>query len=170
MQITDIRLLYDYNYWANARLIVAAKKVTAEQFLADAEFPYGGLRGTLAHIVEAEFGWRVRFQGQGHLAEEIPATAFPDLASLEARWRDEEQSMRAYLAALRDENLEKPVAYPINDGKTRERILWHCLFSVVNHGTQHRSEAAALLTRFGQSPGDIDFTVFLNGVHPPKDT
>jgi hypothetical protein len=27
---------------------------------------------------------------------------------------------------------------------------------------QHRSEAAALLTGYGQSPGEIDFTVFLN--------
>jgi len=40
--------------------------------------------------------------------------------------------------------------------------LWHCLWHVVNHGTQHRSEAAALLTRFNQSPGDLDFTVFMN--------
>ena len=43
----------------------------------------------------------------------------------------------------------------------RDRILWHCLYHVVNHGTQHRSEAAALLTDYGSSPGDLDFTLFL---------
>jgi uncharacterized damage-inducible protein DinB len=41
-------------------------------------------------------------------------------------------------------------------------VLWHCLVHVVNHGTQHRSEAALLLTNDGQSPGDLDFTLFLN--------
>jgi uncharacterized damage-inducible protein DinB len=43
-----------------------------------------------------------------------------------------------------------------------ERPLWHGPSLAVNHGTQHRGEAAALLTDYGQSPGDLDFTLFLN--------
>ncbi len=57
--------------------------------------------------------------------------------------------------------LTRMVRYPIDSGELRERVLWHCLLHVVNHGTQHRSEAAAILTSYGASPGDLDFTVFL---------
>jgi uncharacterized damage-inducible protein DinB len=165
MNIQDILLIYNYNYWANGQILAAAMKVTEEQFLASAEFPYGGLRGTMVHILEAEWGWRVRFQGQG-VAEEMLETEFPTLAALETHWREDEKSMRAYIASLNDEDMTSHVHYPIDNGEIRDRILWHCLVHVVNHGTQHRSEAAALLTHYGQSPGDLDFTVFLNQYKP----
>jgi uncharacterized damage-inducible protein DinB len=70
--------------------------------------------------------------------------------------------MRAYLGSLSDQDLYGLARYLIPSGIVRERVVWHCLVHVVNHGTQHRSEAAALLTSYGQSSGDLDITVFLN--------
>jgi uncharacterized damage-inducible protein DinB len=161
MNIQDILTIYDYNYWANKKILVSSAKVNQEQFGTIATFPYGGLRGTLLHILDTEWGWRALFQNIDS-ATDLKETEFTALAALEARWREEETAMRAYLTSLSDEDMESHLYYTTDTGVERDRILWHCLLHVVNHGTQHRSEAAALLTNYGQSPGDLDFTVFLN--------
>ena len=161
MNIQDIHLIYNYNYWANGKILEASKKVTEEQFLAPAEFSFGGLRGTLVHILDAEFGWRGLFENNSFNGDLNP-DEFPTLNSIEERWREEEQAMRAYLVNLSDGDMESHLRYTTDTGIERDRVLWQCLYHVVNHGTQHRGEAAALLTDFGNSPGDIDFTVFLN--------
>jgi uncharacterized damage-inducible protein DinB len=161
MNLKDIQLIYDYNYWANERIFSAAAGLTPEQFAAPASFPFGGLRGTLVHILDAERNWRTRFEGLPYPGDLVEAE-YPAAADLQARFRDEEKEMRRYLSGLSDAALPGPVTYDIDipPGK-RTRILWQCLYHVVNHGTQHRSEAAALLTDYGHSPGDLDFTSFL---------
>jgi len=161
MDIRDIHLLYEYNYWANQKLLTAGVNVSQEQFIKPASFPYSGLHGTLLHILETEWSWRALFQKIDNASELLPVD-HPDLSTIETRRHAEEIAMRAYLATLRDEDMESHLRYTTDTGIARDRILWHCLLHVVNHGTQHRSEAAALLTDFGASPGDLDFTVFLN--------
>ena len=161
MHLQDILLIYEYNYWANKRILAASANVTQEQFMASASFPYGGLRGTLLHILDTEWGWRCLFETIDS-ASDLNEADFRTLAALEVRWQEEEAAMRAYLKSLSDEDMEDHLRYTTDTGIQRDRILWHCLLHVANHGTQHRSEAAALLTEYGQSPGDLDFTVFLN--------
>ena len=162
----DILLIYEYNYWANRKNLTASAKVSLEQFTAPASFLYGGLQGTLLHILDAEWGWRMFFQNNDWLAPDLNAIDFQDLTVLQDRWVKEEQEMRAYLATLHDEDMNTHRHYTTSEGEPRDRILWHCLLHVANHGTQHRSEAAALLTDLGHSPGDLDFTVFLNEFKP----
>ena len=94
-------------------------------------------------------------------ATELHEDAFPTLAVLRERWIIEQQQMRAYLDTLTEETLNGTIRYVI-PGAMRERVVWHILLDVIIHATQHRSEAAALLTGYGQSPGDFDFTMSLN--------
>lgn len=166
MNKQDILILYDYNYWANKKILASSVNVSQEQFDAPAAFPYGGLRGTLLHILDTEWGWRMLLQYNDLSLPDLDRIDFPNVVAFQERWNQEEQEMRAYLANLRDEDLIVHRHYKTSAGEPRDRILWHCLLHVVNHGTQHRSEAAALLTEYGQSPGDLDFTVFLNEYKP----
>ena len=164
MNIDDVKQLYEYNYWANDQIFRSAQKVTIEQFQATESFPHGGLRGTLRHILNAETSWRSRFEGSAinRLDEKLYST----LESLETRRQEEERAMGSYLDTLSDENLalhygQSEWPEQVRAVRGEESLLWYYLVHVVNHGTQHRSEAAALLTEYGQSPGDLDFVVFL---------
>ena len=87
---------------------------------------------------------------------------FPTFEALEQRWMQEEGLMREYLITLKENDMSGIVRYTTPESEKRERVLWHCLLHVVNHGIHHRSEAAAILTDYAHSPGDLDFTVFLN--------
>lgn len=161
MNKQDIALLYKYNQWANARILNAAANVTDEQFLAPSSFPQGGLRGTLVHALFAEWIWRHRWEGTSP-AERIKPEGFPTFESLRARWADEEKLLILFVENLTDERLNSRFSYTSTQGDPYERILWHTMVHLVNHGTQHRAEAAALLTDSGHSPGDVDFVYFLS--------
>ncbi len=161
MKHADVLTIYDYNYWANQRILDAAARVSQGQFVASGSFPWGGLRGTLAHILDAEYGWRSFFQQHHFPPDELKGEDFASLDDLVERWGKEEALMRDYLDSIDDAALASIVRYTNEEGAMRERLLWHCLYHVANHGTQHRAEAAALLTDLGQSPGDVDFTFFL---------
>jgi uncharacterized damage-inducible protein DinB len=160
MNKSDIVLLYQYNQWANARILNAASRVTHEQFLAPAAFPHGGLRGTLTHVLFAEWIWRTRWEGASP-AFRLKPEDFPTFDSLRARWAEEEKSLMAFVDGLTDERLNREFSYTSTEGKPYKRVLWQAMAHLVNHGTQHRSEAAALLTDYGHSPGDVDLIYFL---------
>ena len=157
----DITLLYKYNQWANAKILNAALQVANDQFLASATFPHGGLRGTLVHTLFAEWIWRHRWEGTSPVIRLKPED-FPSFKALRTRWADEEKLLMAFVDNVTDERLNSHFFYTTTKGEPHERILWQAMVHVVNHGTQHRSEAAALLTDFGHSPGDIDLIYFLS--------
>jgi uncharacterized damage-inducible protein DinB len=161
MNHADISLLYEYNYWANRRILATASHISRTQYISPAPFPRGNLRATLLHILDAEYAWRVLLT-EAHEVNDLAEADYPTLPLLEAFWHEEEARMRAYLAGLNDEQVAGLVRYTNAEGIRRERVIWHCLFQVLNHGTQHRSEAAAMLTDFGQSPGDLDFSFFMS--------
>ncbi len=160
MNTKDIQLLYRYNSWANARILTAASNVTQEQFVAPAEHPHNDLRHALTHTLFAEWLWRNRWMGQSQPVSFL-SEDFPTFKALRSRWTEEEKVLNDFVASLSDEKLNSTFQYKTTKGKAFENILWQVMVHVVNHGTQHRSETAAILTELGHSPGDIDLIVFL---------
>ncbi|HSF05044.1 MAG TPA: DinB family protein [Methylomirabilota bacterium] len=166
MNRDDIGMLYDYNYWANARVLKAAARVNLERLGAPAGLSHGSLRGTLVHTLGTEIVWRMRCQ-EGLSPSALPAESeFPTLDMIQGRWAQEERLMRGYLASLSEGALNAKVQYKTTRGVPFENVVWHLLLHVVNHGTQFRGEAAVALTGYDQSPGDLDMLAFLREGRP----
>jgi uncharacterized damage-inducible protein DinB len=161
MNKQDVLILYKYNQWANAKILNVAANVTEEQYLAPASFPHGGLRGTLVHALFAEWIWRKRWEGTSPTFRLKPDD-FPTFESLRTRWLEEEKQLMDFIDNVTDEKLNNAFNYNSTSGKPYTRILWQAMAHLVNHGTQHRTEAAAILTDVGHSPGDIDLIFFLS--------
>lgn len=160
MNKSDIETLYRYNEWAQRRVLDQAALVSPEQYMAPAPVPMGSLHGTLTHTLAAEVAWRMRWQGDSPAAL-LSQADLPTFEALCDRWSRETRMLHDFVAALTDDALNRTVYYKTTQGQPMENVLWPLMAHVVNHGTQHRSEAAMLLTGYGRSPGNLDLIVFL---------
>lgn len=162
MNKQDVLTLCKYNAWSNAKILDAASNVTQEQFLAPVPFPHKSLQGTLMHALFAEWLWRNRWEGTAPAFDfRFKPEEFPTVDSLRARWVDEEVQLMKFVMDLTEQRLHSKFKYVSIAGTPQERVLWESLAHLVNHGTQHKTEAAAILTGFGRSPGDIDLILYL---------
>lgn len=164
MRKTDIDLLFSYNRWANAKILACCAGLTADELSAPAAVSFGSLLGTLVHILGAESLWRVRLQHGTSPSQMLHITEFPDLASLQNRWQEEEVAMRNFLALLKDAEMERKVRFTRLNGSEEEATAWKALVHVVLHGMQFRAEAAVVLSDLGRSPGDLDFIYYLRDI------
>lgn len=160
MNKTDLQLLLDYTLWANRKLLEAATKLKPEQFAAPHRTTYGSLRGILLHMLGSMMIWRNRCLAGQWVTLPRPED-FPDLALLTARLEQEQAALRQYIETQSDADLQRSIPYTTSKGLAYSDIQWMIFAHVCNHATQHRSEAAELLTEWGCSPGDLDLIVYL---------
>lgn len=166
MRVEEALTLLAYNAAANEQVLQTAEQVPAEAVSAPAPVSHGSLLGTLAHIVAAEWTWRVRAQ-EGVSPAALPSAAdFASLAEVRARLSDEDRAWSAYIGESNGADLDRVVRYRNTRGTSFETPLWQIVLHVVNHGTQFRAEAAVLLTQHGVSPGDLDLIAYLRSRFP----
>ncbi len=163
MRKTDVTTLVDFMYWTTHRLLTEASHLSADEFTAPTAVTTRNLRGTLVHELDVEWSWRLNLQGVGfENASELAPEDFPDIATLAARWRQDEAEMRAWIEGLSDDDLQKPVVATVDSGRFP---LWTYLVHIFTHALQQQADAATLLTLAGRSPGEIGLLNYLDTVH-----
>src|SRR5713226_133079 len=144
----EMRVLYDYNSWANHRSLDAASGLKAEQFVQPMGSSFGSVRDTLAHIFGAEWIWLERFQRRS--PSSLPdATQYSDIASLGERWGEFEPRLLTFVRALTQSDLDRVMEYKTLKFGVYSNPLWQSMQHLVNHGSYHRGQVTTLLRQLG---------------------
>lgn len=157
MQRTDVDLLLDHLYLMRDRIIASARE--APGALGDPDHPtVRSLHATLVHELDVEWSWRERLASAhptefGDAETELTVEDLPTIDAIEARWREDETAMRAWIADLGDAGL----AGSCRAERKARHPMWVHVIHLYSHGIQQFSDAATLLTLAGASPGELGF-------------
>jgi len=150
MHADEIRVLFAYDRWATRKVLDVLEGVDPAVWARTEVVGDWGLGAILVHHLGASQRWRHAFQDTGE-SPEPELEPLPSIDDLRDRWDAEWAVVDAWLPTVTDDFV----------GHVHEGVpVWQMLVHVLNHGTQHRAEAAALLTAEGRSPGELDLIFF----------
>jgi len=158
MNVDDLRSRYDYDRWANARLMSVSERLTPEEFTREIGGGKGSVRNTLVHILSAESGWLARCGGPER-GPKLNPQDFPTLASVKDAWKQVDQHMIDFLATLSDEDLQRTIAFSLDGPEPLKMPLGEMMEHAANHAVHHRGQVSLILRMLGQEPGDIDLLI-----------
>ncbi len=167
MNNDDILLLYEYDRWANKRVLQAAAALSEEQFTRDLGGSFRSVRDTLLHIIGGEWGWLAYWKApnpgpafardlwERHDALFHPER-FPNAATVQRKWAEVEKEQVEFVNGVTNESLGKMLPF-----RTTQASLAHLLQHLANHSTYHRGQIALMMRQLGADPVATDFHVFL---------
>lgn len=162
----DIHLLYEYDRWANDRVIQYVSALTPEQFTRDLGGTFQSVRHTLVHIAGGEWIWLQYWKADSHSDPVLsdlrrrwdqlfsPAS-YPTMAAVESKWREIEQEQIAFVEGVSDEGLKRMLPF-----RTTHVSLAHLMQHMANHSTYHRGQIALMMRQLNAEPLATDFHVF----------
>jgi uncharacterized damage-inducible protein DinB len=147
----QMRSLVEYDGWADERIWTRVAALDQEQV---ASMPVVGVRSisdTLAHMLGARVWWLSRWKG-GEFAMPDVTT----LGRLQTAYGAVHAELVTFVAGVAAEGWS--VGYEAFGPKLPLSAI---VAQVMLHGVQHRAELAAMLSGAGQSPGDLDYILFM---------
>lgn len=167
MTIDDIRLLFEYDRWANDRAMQQASTLTAEQFTKDLGGSFASVRDALLHILGGQWIWLQYCRQPSPSLDSIAGiraqrdailnpAAFPSVDVLRSKWMEVEKEVAEFVGSMTSESLKRPL--PV---RTTELELVQIMQHVGNHSTYHRGQLALMMRQLGAEPLHTDFHVFL---------
>jgi len=157
MNANAFRHFFDYHFTENRKIWDRyVTHLSQEQFTQDVPYSHGSVRDQIVHLISVDDTWFSGLRGV-EIPEPLNPADLPDRESIRAHWDTVEQTMRDYLAELRDERLfDTPL-----EGEDQDLLVWQVLLHVVNHGTDHRAQLLRVLHDFGVKTTSQDYIFYV---------
>jgi len=155
MTVDQIRALYAFNAWANARTIASCQSLSNEEFTRANGSSFPSVRDTLAHIYGAEWIWLERWHGRKPADLPKPGN-YADLPSLRAQWDVTARELLSFANSRTQEQISALAQISTLDGTVYTHPLWQMMQHLVNHGSYHRGQIATFLRQLGHAPQPTD--------------
>jgi uncharacterized damage-inducible protein DinB len=163
----DVHLLFEYDRWANNRILQAVSALTAEQFTRDLGGGFRSVRDTLVHIIGGERGWLTYWREPSPSSDFLTdlwtrndalftPDAFPDVATVRLKWAEIEKEQAEFLNRVTNESLERMLPF-----YTIQMELAQLMQHLANHSTYHRGQIALMMRQLGAQPVATDFYLFM---------
>lgn len=158
-RLSEVLELYRYDDWATDRVLAAAATLSHEQLTRDVGGSFPSVLATLAHILHADWIWLSRWQGAS-------PTGWPtewrvgDFATLRSHRQRVTHDRNAWLAGLREDDLDRRVHYRNTAGEPLGSRMHEMLRHVVNHASYHRGQVTSQLRAVGGQPVATDLIVW----------
>lgn len=150
--LTGLPDFFRYNLWANLRLLDACTRLSDAELDATAKGTFGSVRQSLMHLLTAEEGYARHhtFTGPAPTPRLADLTAFPGFDELRRR---AQRSGEELIAVAEQADLSRVLHL---DGGTYDATVMVVLIQAINHGIDHRSQIATVLSQQEIEPPDLD--------------
>ncbi len=160
MAMEHLKRIFQHNHWANVLVMAACRDLDEPQLSTSVEGTYGELGPTLAHLAVGEAAYVWRFDQTPDRFQWDEAHPIPPMDVLADELDRSGRRLTELAGSVPDDH---EVVYDV-EGEQRRWPGWVVLGQAIDHGREHRSHVATILTQLGIEPPDMDMWTYGEGV------
>lgn len=148
-----ISTFIDYHIWANRQVWDCITALSDGEFTSEIDYSIGSVHNHIFHLMFTDWSSIAMLQGNMPKPDDpayLKQDDFGERDTIRQQWDEAEAGLRAFVAAVTEEQLANTIPLPRGDGTTFDATLAELLTSLVNHGTNHRAQLLHAIHQFGK--------------------
>jgi len=159
---TELPDFFQYNLWANLRLLDACTHLSDEHLNATTKGTFGSVRESLMHLFAAEEGYVGALTRTSPTPRLEDLITFPGFDELQRRAKRSGEALIMFAEQVDQGELRQILHL---DGGTYDAPAIVVVIQAINHAIDHRSQIATLLSQQDIEPPDLDGWAYNDAMH-----